>query len=119
MLSAAVRLVSAFNGYTLEVDAIVLWATSFVGFALDVDASVSVAFVWVFARADLGVSVAMIGSSAGNGNALVGFTSALTISATRNHRLETVVVRCAIDWFASVVLASFLRKYRYKYLLHD
>lgn len=50
----------------------------------------------------------MVGSSAGNGNALVGFTSALAISATRNHRLETVVMRCAIDWHASVSVASFL-----------
>lgn len=104
-------LVSAINRYTFEVDAVVLWATSFVGFALDVDASVRCAFVWVFARADLSVSIAMVGSSAGDGNALVGFASALAIRATRNHRLETVVVRCAADWLASVFVASFLRKY--------
>lgn len=78
------------------------------GFAFDVDANVGLAFFWVFARADLGISIAMIGSSAGNGNALVGFTSALAIGATRNHRVEAVVVRRAVNWHASVVVASFL-----------
>ena len=80
------------------------------GFAFDVDANVWLAFFWVFARADLGISIAMVGSSAGYGNALVGFTSTLAIGATRNHRVEAVIVGGAGDWHASVFLTSFLRK---------
>lgn len=103
----AMRLVSTLDFFAFVILAVELSSASLVALAFDRNALVGLSFLWVLARADLVLLVAVGVISAVNGGAAVCFTSARAIFAASDF--EAVVVGSAVDGNTLVCFASLLK----------